>query len=127
MPDQTRADCAKDGAFLATKLGWVPIVDRAQTFDLVWRAECNTGVSFATGSNGVLYLLLRQDIGGSRFETPDGRLIDRVEPPPTTVLCPLADQAQCGQAFTAYVHASVVAAIAGSTKLAEFAAHRPGR
>jgi hypothetical protein len=123
--EQIKEGCAKDGAILAASMGWMTVQSPSQSHNLVWKADCSTSVMFTTASNGALYLLMPQGLSGSTLEAPDGRVIDEIPVPPPTMLCPVADQAQCTEAFSEYVHAYIISAVAHSTKLADYVAHNP--
>ncbi|HEY1817142.1 MAG TPA: hypothetical protein VGG74_32570 [Kofleriaceae bacterium] len=124
---QSNAACNASATTLASALGWTPVFDASAPRDLIVQSDCTASADFTTATNGMLYVLLPVAAQGMTLATPDGHVIDTIPPPAKTMRCPTTDQGQCGEALTEYVRAYVVGAVAGSQKLAAFAAQHPAQ
>lgn len=120
--EQTKSGCAKTGMGLLEQIGWIAVLDASQPHDLVLRSDCTGNAAIAT-VDGAMYVLLPSAAGqdGMRFETPAGELVDQFPKAPTTLACPVADEAKCAEAVKEWAVALVVGEVAASTKLGGYA------
>jgi hypothetical protein len=116
-PPQGSCSAAK----LFEPLGWVEVSDASEPHDLVVRTRC-AGSGVVTGHGAMYVLEPRQQDDGPRLETPDGQLIDQLQPGPVTFACPVADTVQCGEAVQQYKIANFIGQVVASTKLASYVA-----